>query len=66
MMIRIWNGCTVVCLLDAGKDGGYSISGPAGGAENGARADIDYDPWAGYVVDHNRAPGEVVAIEPAS
>jgi len=65
MMIRIWNGCRVVCLVDVGDEGGYTISGPTGGAENGGRPDVDYDPWKGYVVDHKHAPGEVVVIEPA-
>jgi hypothetical protein len=62
--IRIWDGCAFICELDVSRDG-YTISGPAGGAEHAGRPDVEYDPWAGCVVDHNHAPGEVVTIEPA-
>jgi hypothetical protein len=57
--IRIWNGCTVVGVVSVGTDGTFSTSGPVGGAENAGRADIEIDPWRGYVVEHEARTGVV-------
>ncbi len=54
MIIRVWNFQTVVGVLSVGKDGGSAWIGPAGGASNSTKPDIEFDPWAGLIVDHTR------------
>jgi hypothetical protein len=51
--IRIWDGCKVVQVISVNRSGGKSTLGAVGGAENGARPQIEIDPWAGLIVDRN-------------
>lgn len=51
-VIRIWNGCRVVQLVVV-SDGSTSTVGAVGGAGNSMSVDIEIDPWAGYIVEHN-------------
>jgi hypothetical protein len=50
--IRIWDGCKVVQVIMADQRGGTSSIGAVGGAENGAKPQIEIDPWAGLIFDH--------------
>lgn len=54
--IRIWQGCKVICTVTV-SNSGFSTIGPAGGAENSTNPDIELDPWAGLIVDHNSRKG---------
>jgi hypothetical protein len=51
--IRIWDGCKVVGLLTVGQSGGSAFQGPTGGAANSSKPDVEIDPWAGLIVDHD-------------
>jgi hypothetical protein len=51
-VIRIWDGCKVVQLV-AVSETGSSTMGAVGGAGNSTPVDIELDPWAGLIVDHN-------------
>jgi hypothetical protein len=55
-VIRIWDGCKVVQVVAVDQNGGSSTLGPAGGAGNSTRIDIEIDPWAGLLVDHPSGP----------
>jgi hypothetical protein len=55
--IRIWDGCRVVGLISIGQDGGSVFQGATGGAENSSKPDIEIDPWAGLIVDHDTRLG---------
>jgi hypothetical protein len=48
--IRIWDGCKVLGLVTVSQDGTWSSVTQAGGAENGARADVEIDPFKGFIV----------------
>ena len=64
MKIRLWKDCKVVAIIDLAESGdGYTVSA-AGGAGAICRPQVEYDPWAGYLVDHRRAPDDVIVIEP--
>lgn len=55
--IRIWNGCKVVQVITVYAEGGNSSAGAVGGAHNSSRPDIEIDPWAGLIVEHEiKAP----------
>lgn len=58
-VIRIWDGCRVVQVI-AVRDGSTSTLGAPGGAANSIRVDIEIDPWAGYLVEHNERGNGVV------
>lgn len=49
--ICIWDGCTVVMVVEVDQNGGSTSVGPAGGAGNSTQPDIDIDPWAGLIVE---------------
>lgn len=63
-VIRIWHGCKVVQVV-AVADGSSSVLGPVGGAGNSIAVDIEIDPWAGLIVDHNvrRSPVDFREVE---
>ena len=65
-VIRIWHGCRVVQVV-AVTESGSSIMGATGGAHNSIAVDIEIDPWAGLIVDHNapNSPVDFRAIEQA-
>jgi hypothetical protein len=50
--IRIWDGCKVVQVLSVDQRGGSSSIGAIGGASNGAKPQIEIDPWAGLIFDN--------------
>lgn len=53
--IRIWDGCVVRYVFTVSPTGSSSIGAP-GGAANGCHPDIEFDPWAGLIVDHRTGP----------
>ncbi len=50
-VIRVWNGCKVVGLIEVSDDS-FSSIGTVGGAGNSTRVDIEIDPWRSLIVDH--------------
>lgn len=59
--IRIWDGCTVKAVFSIGETGS-SWNGSPSGAGNSTRPDIEFDPWAGLVVDHRQKFASPVSI----
>lgn len=51
--IRIWDGCTVVQVMDVGPTG-FSVVGPVSGAMNSTQVDIELDPWGKLIVDNRK------------
>jgi hypothetical protein len=50
--IRVWNGATVVALIDVDANG-ITAQGAVGAAADSTKVDIEIDPWAGLIVDHS-------------
>lgn len=50
-VIRIWDGCKVIGFVDVSGDA-ISVVTRAGGAANSTLVDIEIDPFAGLIVDH--------------
>ncbi|MET0915758.1 MAG: hypothetical protein ABWY81_06115 [Jiangellaceae bacterium] len=65
-VIRIWDGCTVVMVIDVDQTGGSVSRDAVGGAGNSSNPDIEIDPWAGLIVDHSieRSPVDFREVEP--
>lgn len=59
-VIRIWDGCRVVQVVAVDQNDGSATLGAASGAGNSTRIDIEIDPWAGLIVEHETGSGPVV------
>lgn len=58
-VIRIWNDCKVLAVLEVGDDA-TSFQARVGGAASALMPDVELDPFAGLIVAHGSTRSAVL------
>lgn len=58
-VIRIWDGCKVLAVVEVDQAGGATFSGASGGAESGTPVNLEIDPFVGLLVEKETSPTPV-------